>query len=90
MLVDNKVDIVFKGHDHFYAKQELDGVIYQTVPQPSHPGDKIDTATEYGYLSGEILGGSGYMNVNVSGSGVAVKFIKANSTQEVVSSYSFQ
>ena len=90
LLVDNKVDIVFKGHDHFYAKQELDGVIYQTVPQPSHPGDKIDTATEYGYLSGEILGGSGYMNVNVSGSGVAVKFIKANSTQEVVSSYSFQ
>jgi len=90
LLVDNKVDIVFKGHDHFYAKQELDGLIYQTVPQPSHPGDKIDTATEYGYLNGEIIGGSGYMNVSVSSSGVAVKFIKANSTQEVVSSYSFQ
>ncbi|MEI6281077.1 MAG: peptidoglycan-binding protein [bacterium] len=89
LLVDNKVDIVFKGHDHFYAKQELDGVIYQTVPQPSHHGDKIDTAKEYGYLNGEILGGSGYLNVSVSISGVTVKFIKANSTQEVVSSYSF-
>ena len=90
LLVDNKVDIVFKGHDHFYAKQELDDVIYQTVPQPSHPGDKINTATEYGYLNGEILGSSGYMNVAVSSSGIVVKFIKANSTQEVVSSYSIQ
>ncbi|MEI6479857.1 MAG: metallophosphoesterase [bacterium] len=87
LLVQNNVSVVFKGHDHFYDKQELDGVVYQTLPQPSHPGDKVNTATEYGYLSGDIVGGSGYLNVSVADSGVTVKFIKANSSQEVIRSY---
>jgi len=25
---------VFKGHDYFYARQELDGIVYQLVPKP--------------------------------------------------------
>lgn len=41
LLVENGVDFVFKGHDHIYVKQERDGIIYQTLPQPSHPGEKI-------------------------------------------------
>ena len=75
LLVDNGVQVVFKGHDHFYAKQELDGIIYQTLPQPSHPGDKVNTAAEYGYTSGEILGGSGYLRVSVSDSDIIIEFI---------------
>ena len=77
LLIDNNVDIVFKGHDHFYAKQELDGIIYQTCPQPSHPGDKIDTAEEYGYKSGKIIGGSGFLKVQIMESGAKIEFIKA-------------
>lgn len=87
LLVENNVDIVFKGHDHFYAKQELDGVIYQTVEQPSHAGDKINTAGEYGYLNGEILGGSGYMRVTVGDSSAIVEYIKADSSGSVAASY---
>ncbi len=85
MLVDNNVEAVFKGHDHFFAKQQLDGIVYQTLPQPSHPGDKIDTAKEYGYLSGEILGGSGYLRVKVFGSSVIVDFVKYDGS--IVTSY---
>jgi hypothetical protein len=80
LLVDNKVNIVFKGHDHFFAKQDLDGIVYQTLPQPSHPGDKINTATEYGYVNGKIIGGSGYLKVTVSSSKVKVDFVGAQST----------
>jgi hypothetical protein len=87
LLVDNNVDVVFKGHDHFFAKQELDGIIYQTLPQPSHPGEKINTAEEYGYLSGEILGGSGYLLIVVSDSKTTIEFIKANNKKEIVYSY---
>lgn len=76
LLVDSKVDVVFKGHDHFFAKQDLDGIIYQTVPQPSHPGDKVNTAEEYGYLNGDIIGGSGYLRVTVNPSTVKVEFIR--------------
>jgi len=85
LLVDNKVEAVFKGHDHFFAKQQLDGIIYQTLPQPSHPGDKIDTAKEYGYLSGEILGGSGYLRVKITDSGIVVDFVKYDGS--IVTSY---
>jgi len=75
LLVENKVGFVFKGHDHLYVKQELDGVIYQTLPQPSHPGEKLDV-TQYGYLSGKAVGGSGYLRVTTEGKVVTVDFIK--------------
>lgn len=86
LLVDNGVDIVFKGHDHFYAKQELDGIVYQTVPQPSHPGDKITTASEYGYVDGKIIGGSGFIDVKIIDSKVEVDFIKSDGS--IADSYS--
>ena len=80
LLVENKVSIVFKGHDHLYVKQERDGIIYQTVPQPSHPGDKVNSSEQYGYLSGKVVGGSGFMKVSTNGSGVKVDFIKHDGT----------
>jgi len=74
LLLDCNVGFVFKGHDHLYVKQELDGIIYQTLPQPSHPGEKIDV-TQYGYISGKGVGGSGYLKVSTSGSVAQVDFI---------------
>lgn len=76
LLVENGVDIVFKGHDHLYVKQELDGIIYQTLPQPSHPGDKVNSAIEYGYVTGKVVGGSGFLKVTTSNSGIKVDFVK--------------
>ena len=75
LLLDNKVGFVFKGHDHLYVKQELDGIIYQTLPQPSHPGEKLDVK-QYGYLSGKGVGGSGFLKVSTDGSVAKVDFIK--------------
>ena len=75
LLLDNKVGFVFKGHDHLYVKQELDGIIYQTLPQPSHPGEKLDVK-QYGYLSGKGVGGSGFLKVTTDGSTAKVDFIK--------------
>jgi hypothetical protein len=74
LLLDYKVGFVFKGHDHLYVKQELDGIIYQTVPQPSHPGDKINV-NQYGYISGKGVGGSGYLKVSTSENIAQVDFI---------------
>ena len=67
MLVTNKVKVVFHGHDHFYARQALDGVIYQEVPQPGFPGNGRPprNAAEYGYREGTILGSPGYLRVRV-------------------------
>lgn len=76
LLVKNGVDFVFKGHDHIYVRQELDGIIYQTLPQPSHPGDKISSAAEYGYLSGKTIGGSGFLKVSTNQDRIKIDFIK--------------
>ena len=75
LLLDTKVGFVFKGHDHLYVKQELDGIIYQTVPQPSHPGEKLDVS-QYGYSSGKGIGGSGFLKVSTEGKIARVDFIK--------------
>ena len=34
LLVRNHVNVLFHGHDHFFSRQELDGVVYQLVPLP--------------------------------------------------------
>lgn len=66
LLVKHGVSIVFHGHDHLFVKQELDGIIYQEVPQPGHPrSGNTNTAKEYGYLSGEIQSSSGLVRVRV-------------------------
>jgi len=78
LMVDNDVTIFFHGHDHFFAKQELDGVIYQLVPQPSHHNfKKANQAAVYGYRSGEILPNSGHLRVSVCASDVTVDYVRA-------------
>ncbi len=66
LLVKHGVSIVFHGHDHLFIKQDLDGIVYQEVPQPGHPrSGNTNTAKEYGYLSGEIQSSSGFIRVRV-------------------------
>ena len=79
LLVNNHVSVVFHGHDHLFAKQQLDGIIYQEVPQPGFDGrDRPDVGAEYGYKSGEILGGSGYMRVRVSPTNAKVDYVRVS------------
>lgn len=76
VLADNKATIYFHGHDHTYVKQELDGVIYQTGPQPSASNTELnDRAKIYNYTQGTILGGTGFMKVTVSPENVKVEYI---------------
>jgi len=80
LLVKHKVAAVFKGHDHLYAKEELDGIIYQTLPQPSHPGEATNSAVQYGYGAAKVIGGSGFLKVTTSDSSAQVDFIKFDGT----------
>ncbi len=34
LFTDTKVTIFFQGHDHMFARERVDGVIYQEVPNP--------------------------------------------------------
>lgn len=77
LLVETGVTVLFHGHDHFYARQEMDGVVYQLAPQPSQRGGPGDHAQEYGYKAGSFLGSSGHLRVKVTPAEARVEYIRA-------------
>lgn len=79
LLKAHKVTAVFHGHDHFYAQQSRDGIIYQEVPQPSarNTNNGPSTAASYGYLTGTFDSSSGHLRVTVSPAGVTSEYVRA-------------
>jgi hypothetical protein len=79
LLEENRVTIFFHGHDHLYAKQKLDCLIYQECPQPSLPNfvSPPTQAVEYNYASGVIISNSGHLRVNVTPTKVTVDYVRA-------------
>lgn len=75
LFVKHKVTIFFQGHDHLFARQRKDGVIYQEVPNPA---DTTYTAfNKDAYRSGDILPNSGYLRVRVEPAKVTVDYIRS-------------
>jgi hypothetical protein len=73
LLAKHGVTVFFQGHDHLYARQELDGVTYQSTPNPADP-----TGTAFNreaYRSGTILPNSGHLLVTVAPTGVTVRSV---------------
>ncbi len=78
LLVENHVSAVFHGHDHVFVKQDLDGIVYQEVPQPSNAEyNNTRIAAEYGYLNGDIFGSSGHLRVMVAPGRVTLEYVRA-------------
>lgn len=78
IFVDTGVDIFFQGHDHLFAKEELNGVVYQEVPMPSDITYNIGyTANAGAYPNGNAMDGTGHIRVNVSPGCVKVDYVKA-------------
>lgn len=80
LFVATGVTVFFQGHDHLFARQELDGVIYQSVPNPA---DNTYTAFNAdAYLSGTVLPNSGYLRVNVEPDAVRVDYVRQYLSQD--------
>ena len=88
LLVKYKVTAVFHGHDHIYARQMLDGIVYQEVPQPSaiNYSNYKSIASGYNYSSGIILGSSGHLRITVGPEGVKSQYIHAWLPKDVIPS----
>jgi hypothetical protein len=77
LMAKNGVTIFFQGHDHLYARQELDGIDYQLVPQPAHRNNRSHNAVEYGYKNGVFLPNSGYLRVKVAPEQTKVEYVRS-------------
>lgn len=75
LFVKHGVTIFFQGHDHLYARQELDGVVYQSVPNPAD--DTYQAFNREAYRSGEILPNSGHLRVTVAPENVHVEYVRS-------------
>jgi hypothetical protein len=76
LLVENNVTIFFHGHDHLFARQELDGVVYQEVPQPATGSSTgASPGTEYGYINGVMRESPGHIRVTISSESVQIDYI---------------
>ena len=83
LLVRNHVAAVFKAHDNFYARQELDGIVYAMIPQPSFAGtDRIRDLETYGYKKGVFVGNSGHVRVTVAPDKATVEYIRSRQPKE--------
>ena len=96
LLVKNHVNIVFHGHDHLFVKQDLDGIVYQEVPQPGYPRyDNTRSATEYGYTNGSLLPSPGNLRIRVEPDKAIVEYVRVvlpsnEATQMTNSTVSFK
>jgi PKD repeat protein len=81
LLVAHKVTAWFHGHDHLYAREQLDGVVYQEVPQPSLARyDTADPGNGYGYqgtLGVDVFPSSGHLRVTVGTTEVRVEYVRS-------------
>ncbi|MEY5062675.1 MAG: hypothetical protein RLZZ112_639 [Verrucomicrobiota bacterium] len=75
LMVKHGVTIFFQGHDHIFAHQELDGVIYQSCPNPADP--TYTAFNREAYQSGTMLPCSGVMQVKVSPDKVEVDYLRS-------------
>ena len=82
-----EVDIVFHGHDHFFAMEEYEGIIYQLVPQPSLGGTQnMTNIADIGYLEGVFYPSPGYLLIKVTQKSLQVDLIHGE-TCEMIYSY---
>lgn len=78
LLKKHGVSAVLRGHDHLYARQEKDGIVYLCLPQPSHArGNSAGSAADYGYKTGVILGSSGHIRASVKGGEATLEYVKS-------------
>lgn len=89
LLVDAGVTIVFFAHDHVFAREIVDGVIYQSTPNPADDtytawnADAYDPdaialpGASYDPAAGVVLPNAGFLDVTVAPAGVRVDYVRA-------------
>lgn len=77
LMLKNKVNLFVQGHDHIYAVEELDKLVYQTMPMPSDSSYKIGMTDNGNAFTGLKMTGSGHLRVTVSPDSLKVAFVNA-------------
>ena len=80
MMVANGVSAFFHGHDHQYAYEKRDGVVYQAVPAGGFTGSFGIYSTGGNTIWADSTQGPGHLKVTVGPSQTTVNFIRTGQT----------
>ena len=75
LMATNHVTIFFQGHDHIFARQQLDNVTYLTLPNPADPTYTLwnaDAFTNNIYATNN----TGYVRITVASEQVKVDYVR--------------
>jgi hypothetical protein len=78
LMVANHVTAYFHGHDHLYAYEARDGVVYQEVPSPALTGSGLSSYYNNPYAI-KALPSTGHLRVTVSPEKVTVDYVATSS-----------
>lgn len=73
-LVANHVSAFFHGHDHQYAYEVRDGIVYQSCPSGGFTGNGFNLYSEGGYTI-KVLPSAGHLRVTVTPEQATVDYI---------------
>ena len=77
MFREYGVNIFFQGHDHLFAQEVRDNVVYQAVPMAADSTYEIGMLANADAYVSNTLPGTGHLRVSVDPSCVKVDFIRA-------------
>lgn len=87
LLVQNKVNVVFHGHDHLYGYQTRDGVVYLECPQPGTPNyTSLGSAVDGQYVNlganstSYLLPNSGHIRITVGPDQAVADYVRSYRT----------
>lgn len=75
LMAKNGVTIFFQGHDHVFARQQLDGVVYQTLAEPADPNYNL--YNQQAFRSGDVFPNTGRVRVSVAADKVTVEYVRS-------------
>lgn len=84
LFVENGVDIFFQGHDHVFAHEVLDNIVYQTAPMAADSTYEIGMLANADAFVSDTLDGSGHLRISVQPGCVTVDFVRAYLPQDTI------
>ena len=75
VMAENRVTVFFQGHDHLFAREVVDGVVYQTLPKPAEREPDAQNNFD-AYPNADLLMNSGFLNVTVAPDCVTISYYR--------------
>ncbi len=78
LMIDNGVSAFFHGHDHQYAYEKRDGIVYQALPSGGISGNGFGIYSESDPYTIKVLPNSGHLRITVSPDVATVAYVRSD------------